>query len=38
MTDLRNQKRLAADIMGCGKDRVWLDPEAQDEVADAITR
>lgn len=38
MTDLKNQKRLAADIMGCGKDRVWLDPEAQDEVADAITR
>lgn len=38
MTDLRNQKRLAADIMGCGKDRVWLDPEAQEDVADAITR
>ena len=38
MTDLRNQKRLAADIMGCGRDRVWLDPEAQGEVADAITR
>lgn len=38
MTDLKNQKRLAADIMGCGKDRVWLDPEAQQEVAEAITR
>lgn len=38
MTDLRNQKRLAADIMGCGEERVWLDPESQDEVADAITR
>jgi len=38
MTDLKNQKRLAADIMGCGKDRVWLDPEAQEEVAEAITR
>ncbi|MDZ7688008.1 MAG: 50S ribosomal protein L19e [Halobacteriales archaeon] len=38
MTDLRSQKRLAADIMGCGEKRVWLDPDAQDEVAEAITR
>jgi large subunit ribosomal protein L19e len=38
MTDLRNQKRLAADIMGCGEERVWLDPESQEDVAEAITR
>lgn len=38
MTDLRNQKRLAAEIMGCGEERVWLDPESQGDVADAITR
>ena len=38
MTDLTNQKRLAADIMGCGEERVWLDPESQGDVADAITR
>lgn len=38
MSDLKNQKRLAADELGVGKNRVWLDPEAQGEIADAITR
>lgn len=38
MTDLRAQRRLAADVLDVGKNRVWLDPEAQDELADAITR
>lgn len=38
MTDLSAQKRLAADVLGVGKNRVWLDPDAQDELADAITR
>jgi large subunit ribosomal protein L19e len=38
MTDLSAQKRLAADELDVGKDRVWFDPEAQSELADAITR
>ncbi|XGI83308.1 50S ribosomal protein L19e [Halorutilales archaeon Cl-col2-1] len=38
MSDLKTQKRLASDILGCGKNRVWLDPDAQSEIAEAITR
>ena len=38
MTDLKAQKRLAADVLGVGKNRVRFDPEAQGEIADAITR
>lgn len=38
MTDLQTQKRLAADVLDVGKNRVWLDPTAQEELADAITR
>ena len=38
MTDLSAQKRLAAEELDVGENRVWFDPEAQDELADAITR
>lgn len=38
MSDLKAQKRLAADVLDVGKNRVWFDPEAQGEIADAITR
>jgi large subunit ribosomal protein L19e len=38
MTDLSNQKKLASKILGCGINRVWLDPEAAEEIAGAITR
>ncbi|SNR48151.1 50S ribosomal protein L19e [Halorubrum vacuolatum] len=38
MSDLKAQKRLAADELDVGKGRVWLDPDAQEEIADAITR
>jgi large subunit ribosomal protein L19e len=38
MTDLSAQKRLAADVLDVGESRVWLDPEQQGEIADAITR
>ena len=38
MTDLANQKRMAADLLDCGENRVWLDPNAQGDVAEAITR
>ncbi|EMA49370.1 MULTISPECIES: 50S ribosomal protein L19e [Halococcus] len=38
MTDLTAQRRLAADVLDCGENRVWFDPEAQGEIAEAITR
>ncbi|HSV41886.1 MAG TPA: 50S ribosomal protein L19e [Methanomassiliicoccales archaeon] len=36
--DLKNQKRMAADILNCGGTRVWIDPNRIEDVADAITR
>jgi len=38
MTDLKAQKRMAADVLDVGKDRVWFDPDEQAEIAEAITR
>ncbi len=38
MTDLSLQKRLAAEVLGVGESRIWIDPEEIDRVMDAITR
>jgi len=38
MSDLRNQKRMAADILKCGENRVWIDPDKIDDIQDCITR
>jgi len=38
MTDLSAQKRLAADVLDVGENRVWFDPDEQGDIADAITR
>ncbi len=38
MTDLANQRRLAANLLKCGEGRVWLDPASQEELSDAVTR
>jgi large subunit ribosomal protein L19e len=38
MTDLKAQKRMAADVLDVGKNKIWLDPERQGDIADAITR
>jgi len=38
MTDLRNQRRMAAAVMKCGSDRVWIDPDKVGDVASAVTR
>ncbi|MGB9134635.1 MAG: 50S ribosomal protein L19e [Candidatus Bathyarchaeia archaeon] len=35
---LRSQRRLAAQILKVGQNRVWIDPERIDEVETAITR
>jgi large subunit ribosomal protein L19e len=36
--DLKTQKRMAADVMDVGKGRVWIDPDEQEKVDEAITR
>lgn len=36
--DLKNQKRIAAELLKCGESRVWIDPNRTEDVADAITR
>ena len=38
MTNLTSQKRLAAQILKVGQNRVWIDPEHMDDVEGAITR
>jgi len=38
MTDLSAQKRLASDVLDVGESRVWFDPDAQSDIAEAITR
>ena len=36
--DLKNQKRMAAEILKCGENRVWIDPDKIEDVAECITR
>ncbi|WP_290901925.1 50S ribosomal protein L19e [Ferroglobus sp.] len=36
--DLRFQRRLAAEVLECGINRVWFDPDALDEIATAATK
>jgi len=38
MTDLSAQKRLAAEVLDVGKNKVWFDPERQADISEAITR
>jgi large subunit ribosomal protein L19e len=38
MVNLAKQKRIAAEVLKVGKGRVWIDPEASESVAEAITR
>ncbi|PSG98817.1 MAG: 50S ribosomal protein L19e [Nanohaloarchaea archaeon SW_7_43_1] len=38
MTDLKSQKRMAAEVMDVGKTRVRIDPGEQEKVEEAITR
>ncbi len=38
MTNLTNQRRLAAEILKIGRNRVWINPEHVDDVESAITR
>jgi large subunit ribosomal protein L19e len=36
--DLKNQRRMAAELLDCGQNRVWIDPNRAEDLADAITR
>jgi large subunit ribosomal protein L19e len=36
--NLKNQRRMAASLLKCGVNRVWIDPLRMEDVADAITR
>jgi len=36
--DLSNQRRIAASLLKCGLNRVWIDPNRLEDVSDAITR
>jgi len=38
MTDLRNQRRMAASLLKCGVHRVWMDHDRLDEIARAVTK
>ena len=38
MTDLRNQRRMAASLLKCGENRVWMDHDRLDEIAKAVTK
>lgn len=38
MTDLTNQKRIAASLLKCGVHRVWFDPEKSTDIQNAISR
>lgn len=36
--NVSTQKRMAAEVLGVGVNRVWVDPDALGEVAQAVTR
>ncbi|KAF7697913.1 hypothetical protein HF521_004423 [Silurus meridionalis] len=38
MSMLRLQKRLASNVLHCGKKKVWLDPNESNEIANANSR
>ncbi|KAL8938002.1 MAG: hypothetical protein Q9216_004130 [Gyalolechia sp. 2 TL-2023] len=38
MVNLRTQKRLASSVVGCGKRKIWLDPNEVNEISNANSR
>jgi len=38
MVNLVTQKRLAKAVIGCGKRKIWLDPNEQSEISNANSR
>ncbi|KAI3397200.1 hypothetical protein diail_11079 [Diaporthe ilicicola] len=38
LVNLVTQKRLAADVLGCGERKIWLDPNEVNEISNANSR
>ncbi|MEF8848015.1 MAG: 50S ribosomal protein L19e [Candidatus Thermoplasmatota archaeon] len=38
MTNLKNQRRMAAQLLKCGKNRIWMDPDRIEEIGKAVTK
>ena len=38
MVNLSNQRRVAATMLKCGVNRVWIHPDRTEDVANAVTR
>ncbi len=38
MVDLSNHRRVAATLLKCGANRVWIDPNKTEDIANAVTR
>lgn len=38
MASLRTQKRIAAEVLGIGQSRIWINPESMQDVLQAMTR
>jgi large subunit ribosomal protein L19e len=36
--DISNQKRMASDLLKCGKHRVFMDPNRLEDISEAVTR
>ena len=36
--DLRFQRKIAAALLDCGENRVWMDPTALEDIAGAVTK
>ncbi|MCL1978834.1 MAG: 50S ribosomal protein L19e [Methanomassiliicoccaceae archaeon] len=36
--DLKNQRRMASEILKCGENRVWMDPDKLEDIEECITR
>ncbi|MDI6718111.1 MAG: 50S ribosomal protein L19e [Methanomicrobiales archaeon] len=38
MSDLATQRRIAAEVLKCGINRIWMDPERKADIEAAISR
>lgn len=38
MVSLKSQKRLASEVLKCGKKRVWMDPNEVEQIGQANSR
>lgn len=36
--NIKNQRRMATEIMKCGSSRVWMSPEHEEEIKQSITK